>query len=64
MSQTQNTKTAVGLDIGTSRIVTARQGESAIEYDMQLNAFIEIPYSRMTESVLRKGKRTPCRRGR
>src|SRR5579872_6256312 len=51
MNQTQNTQTAVGLDVGTSRIVTARQSEGAIEYNTQLNAFIAIPYSRMTENV-------------
>jgi len=54
MSRTQNVKTAVGLDVGTSRIVSARPSETAIQYDMQLNAFIAIPYSRMTENTLRK----------
>lgn len=54
MSQTQNTQTAVGLDVGTSRIVMARESEAAIEYSTQLNAFIAIPYSQMTENVLRK----------
>jgi len=45
---------AVGLDVGTSRIVTARQAEQNIEYNTQLNAFVTIPYSKMTENVLRK----------
>jgi hypothetical protein len=45
---------AVGLDVGTSRIVTARQEEQNIKYDSQLNAFVTIPYSKMTENVLRK----------
>jgi hypothetical protein len=45
---------AVGLDVGTSRIVTARQADQNIEYNSQLNAFVTIPYSKMTENVLRK----------
>lgn len=45
---------ALGLDVGTSRIVTARQAEQNIEYNSQLNAFVTIPYSKMTENVLRK----------
>ena len=55
MSQTETTKnSAIGLDVGTSRIVTARQTGKDIRYDTQLNAFIGIPYSKMTENVLRK----------
>jgi hypothetical protein len=45
---------ALGLDVGTSRIVTARQVDQNIKYDSQLNAFVTIPYSKMTENVLRK----------
>ncbi|HLK66841.1 MAG TPA: hypothetical protein VKU19_25585 [Bryobacteraceae bacterium] len=45
---------AIGLDVGTSRIVAARQVEQSIRYDVQLNAFVSIPYSKMTENVLRK----------
>ena len=47
-----NRKKAVGLDVGTSRIVTARQAEQAFAYESQLNAFVSIPYSRLTESAL------------
>jgi len=55
MSRTETTKNEViGLDVGTSRIVTARQNNNEIKYDTQLNAFITIPYSRMTESALQK----------
>src|SRR6266853_6136081 len=55
MSQTETLKTsAIGLDVGTSRIVTARQANHEIRYDIQLNAFVTIPYSKMTESVLQK----------
>ena len=51
MSRT-DTATAVGLDVGTSRIVAARQNQQDIHYDIQLNAFVTIPYSRMTEKSL------------
>jgi len=44
----------IGLDVGTSRIVTARQVNNEIKCDAQLNAFVTIPYSKMTENVLRK----------
>ncbi len=55
MSQTETSKnSAVGLDVGTSRIVTARNAGPDFKYDIQLNAFVTIPYSKMTESVLQK----------
>jgi hypothetical protein len=45
-------KTAVGLDVGTSRIVTARQAEQGFVYESQLNACVSIPQSKHTESAL------------
>ncbi|MFN3326844.1 MAG: hypothetical protein ACK5AZ_25405 [Bryobacteraceae bacterium] len=45
---------AIGLDIGTSRIVTARQAGESYDFQAQLNAFVTIPYSKMTEGVLKK----------
>ena len=45
---------AVGLDVGTSRIVAARQADQQIQYQTQLNAFVTIPYSKMTQNVLLK----------
>src|SRR5258708_27634159 len=41
----------LGLDIGTSRIVVARNGEKKCHYDAQLNAFLTIPYSKLAESL-------------
>ena len=53
MSKTEITKsTAIGLDIGTSRIVAARKPENDVQYDIELNAFVALPYSKMTESAL------------
>jgi hypothetical protein len=45
---------AIGLDVGTSRIVAARQGEQELQFETQLNAFVNIPHSKLTEGVLRK----------
>lgn len=41
-----------GVDVGTSRIVAARKRGSGVETAAQLNAFIPVPYSRFTESIL------------
>lgn len=53
-SNERNNSSAIGLDVGTSRIVTARQGEQAFQFQAQLNAFVSIPYLKMTENVLQK----------
>jgi hypothetical protein len=49
---------AIGLDVGTSRIVAAHTGhghtKSDIDYDSQLNAFVTIPYAKITEGVLER----------
>lgn len=44
----------VGLDVGTSRIVIARRNENGYEFQSQLDAFVEVPNSRMTKTVLEK----------
>lgn len=44
----------VGLDVGTSRIVVARRGADGFDYQSELDAFVEVPNSRMTKSVLEK----------
>jgi hypothetical protein len=45
---------ALGLDVGTSRLVVARQSGEGIRYESQLNAFVTIPYSKMTEQALKR----------
>jgi|SRR5579872_90708 len=47
---------AVGLDVGTSRIVAAHRADNDIRYDSQLNAFVAIPYSKITEAALEREK--------
>lgn len=53
MAKNQN-RSALGLDVGTSRLVLARQSDQGFDYRSQLNAFVEIPFSKMTENVLKK----------
>ena len=42
----------VGLDIGTSRVVAARKADGDEVYESQLNAFLKLPHSKMTEASL------------
>jgi hypothetical protein len=43
-----------GLDIGTSRIVLAHASGDSFQFDSQLNAFVSLPFSKLTCSVLEK----------
>lgn len=55
MKANETTKApAVGLDIGTSHIVAARGPVEDFSYDIQLNAFVNVPFSKMTEKALKK----------
>ncbi|HYL76456.1 MAG TPA: cell division protein FtsA [Bryobacteraceae bacterium] len=51
-----NSTSALGLDVGTSRVCLAQRVGEDFQYETQLNAFVTIPYSKMTENVLRKEK--------
>ncbi|MEO8658738.1 MAG: hypothetical protein ABI693_09720 [Bryobacteraceae bacterium] len=46
----------IGLDVGTSRLVAARKEGSDFKYESQLNAFVNLPFSKVTENVLRSEK--------
>jgi hypothetical protein len=58
MAETVTTTTkgsqAIGLDVGTSRIVSARKTEAGFQYGSQLNAFLTVPPSKVTEAALKK----------
>jgi hypothetical protein len=43
---------ALGLDVGTSRICLAQRVGEEFQFETQLNAFVTVPFSNMTESVL------------
>jgi len=49
---TTTQQTVKGLDIGTSRIVLATLNGEDVDFNPQLNAFVGIPYSKMTEQML------------
>lgn len=54
MKRDDNSQAVLGLDIGTSRIVVARRDSDAYQFHSQLNAFVNVPFSKMTESTLRR----------
>jgi hypothetical protein len=54
MSQPEEYTEPIGLDIGTSRIVAARNADRVFRYSAQLNAFITLPYSKLTLSLLER----------
>jgi len=45
---------AIGLDLGTSRIVTARANCDGFTYGSELNAFLPLPYSKLTRTALER----------
>jgi hypothetical protein len=52
MNKAEEYTQPIGLDVGTSRIVTARSAEGKYLYDTQLNGFLTLPYSKLTASLL------------
>jgi hypothetical protein len=42
----------MGLDVGTAKVVASRRKGKEIESASQLNAFIPVPYSKFTETIL------------
>jgi hypothetical protein len=44
----------VGLDVGTSKVVSARRGGKDVTCAVQLNAFIPVPYSPVTERTIQQ----------
>jgi actin-like ATPase involved in cell morphogenesis len=54
--KTRRSSEAVGLDLGTSTIVAARQNGRGIASEAELNAFVELPTSRFTEQILRQNE--------
>jgi hypothetical protein len=54
---------AVGLDVGTSRIVVAG-GHNGHKGATQLNSFVSVPYTRMTEAILQQNKMVYHRNGK
>ena len=53
----------VGLDVGTSKVVAAKRKGKEIDTGAQLNAFIPVPYSRFTETILGQNEISYYREG-
>lgn len=49
-----STSPAVGLDVGTSRIVVAQRTGGEIRYQSQLNAFVTLPHTKITQSAFER----------
>ncbi len=45
---------AIGLDIGTSRIVMAQRQKKDFQFQSQLNAFVTLPFSKLTQNLFQK----------
>jgi hypothetical protein len=54
MQTVKPTASAIGLDVGTSRIVAAQRLDKNTEFQTQLNAFVNIPFTKLTQGVLKK----------
>lgn len=52
--QSSERVSAVGLDVGTSRIVVAERDGSETRFRSDLNAFVALPFTKMTERSLRR----------
>jgi hypothetical protein len=55
-SEASGEGTALGLDVGTSRLVLAKGAIDQVKTKTELNAFITVPYSRFTENILKQNK--------
>src|SRR6185369_11082494 len=47
---------ALGLDVGTSRLVLASGSAERVKSKAELNAFIAVPFSKFTENILKQNK--------
>jgi hypothetical protein len=54
MNSNEENGSVIGIDVGTSRVVVAKRAEQEFQYLSQLNAFVRIPFQKMTENVLQK----------
>lgn len=46
----------IGLDVGTSKLMTIRQAGNQLKASVEVNAFLPLPYSRITENILLQNK--------
>jgi nucleoid DNA-binding protein len=55
-TEAANEGSALGLDVGTSRLVLAHGQADHVKSKSELNAFITVPYSKFTENILKQNK--------
>lgn len=55
-SVVSNGEGKIGLDIGTSKIMAIRQNANQLRATTELNAFLPLPYSKITENILLQNK--------
>jgi hypothetical protein len=55
-TRTDQISPAVGLDVGTSRIVVAQRAGQEFRYESQLNAFVTLPHSKITQTAFEREK--------
>ncbi|PYP86446.1 MAG: hypothetical protein DMF61_13255 [Blastocatellia bacterium AA13] len=55
---TPTTNSALGLDVGTSRLVLANGSAESVKTNAELNAFVSVPYSKFTENILKQNNVT------
>jgi hypothetical protein len=51
-----NAEGRIGLDVGTSKLMAIRQTGSQLKASTETNAFLPLPYSRITENILLQNK--------
>jgi len=56
VTKPQGEGTAMGLDVGTSRLVLASGSSAQSKTVSELNAFVTVPYSKFTENILKQNK--------
>ncbi|MGH9335228.1 MAG: hypothetical protein ACRD21_15940, partial [Vicinamibacteria bacterium] len=56
MDTVANGEGRIGLDVGTSKLMTIRQVGNQLKASIEVNAFLPLPYSRITENILLQNK--------
>jgi hypothetical protein len=55
-SVVSNGEGRIGLDVGTSKLMAIRQAGNQLKATIETNAFLPLPYSRITENILLQNK--------
>ena len=61
--ETKVVEKAIGVDVGTSKIVIAQKGEGKVSFQSQFNAFMPVEYSKFSEGILQQNEISYYRSG-